>query len=1065
MKDTHTVLAEGSAIQKPVLDERSYRFLKLKNNLHVLMIHDPATDRAGAALDVHVGSFTDKKYEISGLAHFCEHLLFMGTEKYPEENEYLSYLSKHSGHSNAYTSSEHTNYYFEVGADHLEGALDRFAQFFICPLFSTSCKDREIRAVDSENKKNLQNDLWRTYQLDKLTSNPAHPYNGFSTGNYETLNNEPVGRGLNVRDVLLQFYKEQYSANIMSLVILGKESLEDLTEWAITKFSDVPDNTLPRPSYGDELIYAPEQMGTLTKVRPIMVSNKLEFSFLIPSDMEDQWRSKPAQYYSHLLGHESKGSLLYYLKSLNWVIELSAGNMKVCQGSSLFLVELELTPEGLSNWESVVVHFFEYLKMAKSGEPQFWLWKEISDMSKIDFRFRQKSGTASTVSKISNNLYKFTEDYHVPPKNLLDYSILRDFEPSEIKNYGEHLLPSNFRLNLTSQLLENLPEREKWYGTEYSFERVSPSLMNKLKTVDNNKSLHLPLPNTFIPEDFSVHGEKASKPLCHPYLITDSAKFETWYKQDDTFCVPKGYIHLTIHAPPLSDSVKTAVMGTILCELFDDEIADLNYYASLVGLSSSIIQYRDAFSLKFGGYNEKLPVLLKEVFSRLVKFRPSEERFEPIKYKVAKELVNAGYDAPYSQVGGHFLQLVNEKTHTDLQKQEAVKRITFRDLSDFCESTLWSQGVFVQSLIHGNFEYSTAVQVDSLIQTICEPLKAIADLKTGVDQLVKFQSHKLPNGDHVWYELELPDPNNVNSCIEYFFQIGKVGVDKKLHVMTDLLCVIIHEPCFNQLRTKEQLGYVVSSGYRLNRSYFGMRILIQSERPCEYLEFRIDQFLDKFRTKNLGPAFTDEAFAKFKQALKTKKLTKLKNLHEECSAYWNAINDGYYDFEQKHNDVAVLETITKEEFLLFFNAYFTKENNTKSKCTKILVCLKSQKVPDFDYNKNIATAVHNYIFENDLDLNSDTVETIIEKNKYDISTIVAGITEKLQGLIGDTTTFKEKFEKQVKERADSPVPDGHPRCKLFTLDVAFKSTYSLGGRPEAVVPLDHFYYPKEEAHL
>ena len=104
-------------------------------------------------LDVNVGSFTDKEYNISGLAHFCEHLLFMGTEKYPKENEYSNYLSKHSGSSNAYTAAEHTNYYFQVGADYLEGALDRFSQFFIAPLFSKSCQDREINAVDSENKK------------------------------------------------------------------------------------------------------------------------------------------------------------------------------------------------------------------------------------------------------------------------------------------------------------------------------------------------------------------------------------------------------------------------------------------------------------------------------------------------------------------------------------------------------------------------------------------------------------------------------------------------------------------------------------------------------------------------------------------------------------------------------------------------------------------------------------------------------------------------------------------------------------------------------------------------
>lgn len=75
----------------------------------------------------------------------------MGTSKYPKENDYFQYCSEHTGHSNAYTDSEHTNFYFEVGADYLEGALDRFAQFFISPLFNESCTERELKAVDSGN--------------------------------------------------------------------------------------------------------------------------------------------------------------------------------------------------------------------------------------------------------------------------------------------------------------------------------------------------------------------------------------------------------------------------------------------------------------------------------------------------------------------------------------------------------------------------------------------------------------------------------------------------------------------------------------------------------------------------------------------------------------------------------------------------------------------------------------------------------------------------------------------------------------------------------------------------
>ncbi len=141
---------------KSAQDKRSYRVVELPTNkLQVVLIHDPETDKAAAAMDVNVGHFSDPDMT-PGLAHFLEHMLFLGTTKYPDENSYSAYLNSHGGHSNAYTSMENTNYYFDVTHPHLEGALDRFAQFFTSPLFTPSATDREMNAVHNENAKNLQ---------------------------------------------------------------------------------------------------------------------------------------------------------------------------------------------------------------------------------------------------------------------------------------------------------------------------------------------------------------------------------------------------------------------------------------------------------------------------------------------------------------------------------------------------------------------------------------------------------------------------------------------------------------------------------------------------------------------------------------------------------------------------------------------------------------------------------------------------------------------------------------------------------------------------------------------
>ena len=142
-------------IQLSENDKCSYRHVTLANNLQAMLVHDPDTEKSAACCDVRVGSLLDPP-NVPGLAHFLEHMLFMGTEKYPVENAYSTYLSDHGGYSNAYTSQEDTVYYFDVQNEYFEGALDLFSSFFVCPLFTASATEREISAVDNENTKNLQ---------------------------------------------------------------------------------------------------------------------------------------------------------------------------------------------------------------------------------------------------------------------------------------------------------------------------------------------------------------------------------------------------------------------------------------------------------------------------------------------------------------------------------------------------------------------------------------------------------------------------------------------------------------------------------------------------------------------------------------------------------------------------------------------------------------------------------------------------------------------------------------------------------------------------------------------
>ena len=156
-----TAQAANAVIKSPN-DPRSYETMELDNGLKVVLISDPATDKAAASLDVYIGSGSDPEGR-EGLSHFLEHMLFLGTEKYPDSAEYKEFMAAHGGGDNAYTSYNHTNYFFDIDKDHLEPALDRFSQFFIAPTFTPKYVSRERQVVHSEYTSKFKSDGRRSF--------------------------------------------------------------------------------------------------------------------------------------------------------------------------------------------------------------------------------------------------------------------------------------------------------------------------------------------------------------------------------------------------------------------------------------------------------------------------------------------------------------------------------------------------------------------------------------------------------------------------------------------------------------------------------------------------------------------------------------------------------------------------------------------------------------------------------------------------------------------------------------------------------------------------------------
>uniref|UniRef100_A0A8C3F765 Nardilysin n=1 Tax=Chrysemys picta bellii TaxID=8478 RepID=A0A8C3F765_CHRPI len=299
---------------------------------------------SAAALCVAVGSFCDPE-DLPGLAHFLEHMVFMGSLKYPDENGFDAFLKKHGGSDNASTDCERTVFHFDIQQKYFKEALDRWAQFFIHPLMIRDAIDREVEAVDSEYQLARPSDANRRELLLGSLARPGHPMKKFFWGNAETLKHEPKKSNTDIYTRLRDFWQHYYSAHYMNVVVQSK-------------------------------------------VVPIRNVHSLSIAWGLPPQ-ERHYRVKPLHYISWLVGHEGKGSVLSFLRKKFWALALYGGNGETGfeQNStySIFSISVTLTDEGYEHFYEVAHVVFQYLKMLQKRGPDKSLCENIHIFCKEDF--------------------------------------------------------------------------------------------------------------------------------------------------------------------------------------------------------------------------------------------------------------------------------------------------------------------------------------------------------------------------------------------------------------------------------------------------------------------------------------------------------------------------------------------------------------------------------------------------------------------------------------------------------------------------------------------------------
>ncbi|KAK7570305.1 hypothetical protein V3481_019486 [Fusarium oxysporum f. sp. vasinfectum] len=932
------------SLEKPSLDDRDYRVIRLGNELEALLVHDPETDKASAALDVNVGNFSDES-DIPGMAHAVEHLLFMGTKKFPIENEYGQYLAANAGSSNAETGLTSTNFFFDISAkpdngqepsdtnpSPLREALDRFAQFFIEPLFLSETLDRELKAVDSENKKNLQDDIWRLRQLEKSLSNPNHPFHRFNTGNLEVLKTLPEARGINVRDKFIEFHARHYSANRMKLVVLGREPLDVLQKWVAELFSPVVNKKLPPNRWPGELPFRETDLGMQCFAKPVMDSRELNLYFPF-IDEELMFATQPSRYISHLIGHEGPGSIMSYIKSKGWANGLIAGAYPVCPGTpGIFHIQVRLTEEGLKNYPEIIKIFFQYTTLLRESPPQEWIFQEQKGMADVDFKFEQKTHASCFTSRISSVMQE-----PLPREWLLSgHSRLREFAPDEIEKALATIRPDNFRMVIVSRNYPgNWDQKEKWYGTEYRHEKIPEDLMEECKKAfavspkDRLPALHLPHKNKFIPTKLEVERKEVDKPALNPRVIRNDCIARTWWKKDDTFWVPRANVVVSLKTPLIYASAENNVKARLFSDLVCDALEEYSYDAKLTGLQYNVGLHSRGVFLEIGGYNDKLPVLLEQVVKTMRDLEINEDRFKIIRELLTQEYNNSLLESAYRQVS-NYANWLNAPGGGFIVEElaTALSSVSLEGVRLFQKQMLGQ--VFIEVYVNGNMYKKDALKATHMVESMLKP-RVLPKAQWPI-----LRSLILTKGSNYVFRKTLKDPDNVNHCVGTWFYVGS-REDRDVRTKTLLLEQMLSEPVFDQLRTKEQLGYVVWSGLRSFSTRYGFHFLIQSEMAPEFLDSRIEAFLRRYA--DTLEKMSETELEDHKRSLIVRRLEKLGKLEEESKQHWVEIEREEYDFEFPQLDAARIRQLTKAEIVDFFNQHL---NPTSSQRARLSIYLQAQ---------------------------------------------------------------------------------------------------------------------------
>lgn len=888
-------------------DPREYGLVRLDNGLQVIVVSDPDADKAAAALNVHVGSMQNPDTQL-GLAHYLEHMLFLGTEKYPDPDEYGDFMSRHSGMHNAYTADDHTNYMFQIDNQRLDEALDRFADFFKSPIFDPEYSQKEINAVDSEWSMRRASDGFILFKLNNVTLNPEHPIARFRIGNNESLGDQ---EGSILYDEMLAFYERYYSADLMTASIIGNYSVAELSDMARTHFADIPNRDVSAPQANVPAVTDAERSLQIF-YQPQMEMRVLQIDFTIDNNI-DQFAYKPNELVAYMINSEMPGTPGAFLREQEWADSLGAYAQPNAYGNAgRFIIQAELTDSGMQNREVIAGLIFAYLEQLRDEGIAAAYFDELSTVLNNRFQFLPRTNAFNYATQLAAAMQ------HYPLAHIVDYSYYLDaYHPDAINHVLDQLHPANARVWFISPE-EEVDQKLHFFDGEYRVAALNAEIINGWRAAAADIQVNLPSVNRLLPEDLSVKPIAGSTDA---HQVIDAEGVSAWLQRSERFAEPRANVIVQLYQEQHERTLRERLAAQVAVEAFNLSEQALAREASIAGVNFGL-SYAQGLTLSLSGFNDKHDLLAERVLNGFASYTPSDSRLEQVKDRLRRGIENQALQFPVQQLGPRYQALMQVPGADPQAQLENLAAITMQDVQN-ARDRLFA-GVTLRLLVVGNYD---ANAVRDLAQTIQEQVSLDASIRYQRNEVIEPRAGQVVNFKR---EVSLEDVALLDA---YLLTDASLLARAKASLFAELA----QSRFFNELRTEKQLGYAVGVSAVGAGDFAGVGYLIQSSvASLEELDGHFSSFREGF-VEYLAH-MSDATFSEAKQGVLVSLREQPQNLGQEAGRVRSDWTRENYNFDTREQTIAIIEQLSLADMQAFYQRLLNQDERMR-----VLVQLRGTK--------------------------------------------------------------------------------------------------------------------------